>query len=114
MTIPKYEQILNWDIEERDGKKFVIAHWTEEEFEMVNGDLRYPPILTKTYELNDPNCKWILYDTWDTLKLKGEINPNIDFESWLTSIDYKEYIEKFAMPGVDSVTESEVDDDLPF
>ena len=50
---------------------------------------------------------------WYFLKLEGEINPNIDFESWLNSIDYKEYIEKFAMPGVDSVTESEVDDDLP-
>ena len=52
MTIPKYEQILNWDIEERDGKKFVNAYWTEEEFKMVNGDLEYPPVLTKTYELN--------------------------------------------------------------
>ena len=30
MTIPKYEQILNWDIEERDGKKFVNTYWTEE------------------------------------------------------------------------------------
>lgn len=114
MTIPKYEQILNWDIEERDGKKFVNAYWTEEEFKMVNGDLEYPPVLTKIYELNDPNCKWILYDTWYFLKLEGEINPNIDFESWLNSIDYKEYIEKLAMKIGDSVTESEVDDDRPF
>ena len=81
---------------------------------MVNGDLEYPPVLTKTYELNDPNCKWILYDTWDFLKLEGEINPNIDFESWLNSIDYKEYIEKLAMKIGDSVTKSKVDDDLPF
>lgn len=48
------------------------------------------------------------------LKLEGEINPNIDFESWLNSIDYKEYIEKLAMKIGDSVTESEVDDDRPF
>ena len=114
MTIPKYEQILNWDIEERDGKKFVNTYWTEEKFKMVNGDLEYPPVLTKTYELNDTNCKWILYDTWYFLKLEGEINPNIDFESWLNSIDYKEYIEKLAMKIGDSVTESEVDDDRPF
>ena len=48
------------------------------------------------------------------LKLEGEINPNIDFESWLNSIDYKEYIEKLAMKIGDSVTKSKVDDDLPF
>ena len=96
MEITKITNILNWYIEEKDGKKYVEANWTEEDFMMVNGSVEYPPVLTKIYELDDPNCKWILHREWDFLKFTGEIDPNIGFEEWVDSIDYKEHIEKLA------------------
>ena len=96
MDITKITNILNWYIEEKDGKKYIEANWTEEDFMMVNGSVKYPPVLTKIYELDDPNCKWILHDEWYFLKSSGKIEPNIDFEKWVNSINYKEYIEKLA------------------
>lgn len=115
MEIPKFTNILNWYIEEKDGKKYIEANWTEEEFMMVNGCVEYPPVLTKIYELDDPDCKWILHEEWDFLKSSGKIEPNIDFEKWVDSINYKEYIEKLAHPHTAVVElEEDDDDDLPF
>ena len=115
MEIPKFTNILNWYIEEKDGKKYIEANWTEEEFMMVNGCVEYPPVLTKIYELDDPDCKWILHEEWDFLKSSGKIEPNIDFEKWVDSINYKEYIEKLAHPHTAVVElEKDDDDDLPF
>ena len=115
MDITKITNILNWYIEEKDGKKYIEANWTEEEFMMVNGCVEYPPVLTKIYELDDPDCKWILHEEWDFLKSTGEIDLNIGFEEWVDSINYKEYIEKLAHPHTAVVElEEDDDDDLPF
>lgn len=80
MEIPKFTNILNWHIEEKNGKKFIEANWTEDEFKMVDGDEGFPPVLTKINELDDPNCKWELHCEWDLLKFTGEIDLDIDFE----------------------------------
>jgi DNA-directed RNA polymerase sigma subunit (sigma70/sigma32) len=79
MEIPIFTNILNWYIEGKNGKKFIEANWTEGEFKMVDGDVEFPPIPTKIYELDDPNCKWILHREWELLKSTGEIDPDIDF-----------------------------------
>lgn len=99
-------EILDWTIEEKNGKKYV----------KVTIFIRIPGITStlvfQTIELDSIMCDTLLLETWGDLLRKGE--TDLLFPEWIKSIDRNAMIESMATPPPAPIDPDESTPDLPF
>jgi hypothetical protein len=101
-------EILDWTIEEKDGKKYVKVAIFAQLTSIDDVDIASTMIF-QTIDLDSRMCDDLLFETWGNLWYKGE--TNLLFPEWIKSIDRNAMIESMATP---TPSPDESTPDLPF
>lgn len=103
-------EILDWTIEEKDGKKYVRVAFFIQLTSIDDVDIA-SSIIYQTIDLDSRMCDDLLFETWGNLFYKGE--TNLIFPEWIKSIDRNVMIESMATPPP-TPSPDESTPDLPF
>lgn len=103
-------EILDWTIEEKDGKKYVKVAIFAQHASIDDVDIA-ATMIYQTIDLDSRMCDYLLFETWGNLMYKGE--TNLIFPEWIKSIDRNAMIESMATPP-EPIDLCESTPDLPF
>lgn len=103
-------EILDWTIEEKNGKKYVRVAFFIQLTSIDDVDIA-SSIIYQTIDLDSRMCDDLLFETWGNLFYKGE--TNLIFPEWIKSIDRNAMIESMATPPP-TPSSDESTPDLPF
>lgn len=100
-------ELLDWTIEEENGKKYVKVAIFAQHTSIDDVDIG-ATMIYQTIDLDSRMCDYLLFETWGNLMYKGE--TNLIFPEWIKSIDRNAMIESMATPP----PAPSPDDDFPF